>query len=196
MAHLFKLPSCFNFMIVGVTGPIASGKSVLAEMLVDKGFIRLTLSEEVRDEARKRNLAIERTNLQNLGNEMRQKYGNGYWAERLIAKVKPGKNYVIEGIRNPGEVESLRKLRNFVLIGVTAPIDQRLHWIMGRNKDSDPKSLNAIRAIDARDRGVGEGESGQHTDACFELADSYIHNNSTFEDLREKASELVNELGC
>ena len=183
-------------MIVGVTGPIASGKSVLAEMLVDRGFIRLTLSEEVRDEARKRNLAIERTNLQNLGNEMRQKFGTGYWAERLISKIRPGKNYVIEGIRNPGEVEALRKLRNFVLIGVTAPINQRLQWIMARNKDSDPKTLVAIQAIDARDRGIGEGKTGQQTEACFELADSYIQNDSTLDDLREKAAELVNELGC
>ncbi len=183
-------------MITGLTGPIASGKSVLAGMLVDGGFIRLTLSEEVREEARRRGLPIERKTLQNLGNEMRAKYGNGYWAKRLLAKTQKGKNYVIEGIRNPGEVEELRKLRNFVLIGVDAPIENRLRWILARDKDSDPKTLAGIEAMDARDRGVGEDTSGQQSQACYEMADRRILNNTTLEDLREKAEQLVDELGC
>jgi dephospho-CoA kinase len=181
-------------MIVGLTGPIASGKSVLAEMFVDKGFIRLTLSEEVRTEARKRGLPIERKALQDLGNEMRQKCGNGYWAKQLVAKIEKRKNYVIEGIRNPGEIEELRKERNFVLIGVDAPIEHRLKWIRARDKDSDPKTLAGITAMDARDRGVGEKDSGQQTLACFEIADYYILNNTSLDDLREKAAELVKQL--
>ncbi|MEK6892597.1 MAG: hypothetical protein AABX07_00155 [Nanoarchaeota archaeon] len=183
-------------MIIGLTGPIASGKSLLAEMLEDRRFIRLTLSEEVREEARRKGLLIERKALQNLGNEMRVKYGNGYWAKRLLAKTEKGKNYVIVGIRNPGEIEELRKLRNFVLIGVDAPIEHRLRWILARDKDSDPKNLAGIKAMDARDRGVGEDVSGQQSEACFQMADRHIFNNTTLEDLREKAEQLVDELGC
>ncbi|MDP3881978.1 MAG: dephospho-CoA kinase [Nanoarchaeota archaeon] len=181
-------------MIVGITGPIASGKSVLAQMLVEKGFIRLTLSEEVREELRKKGEEIERAALQDLGNEMRAKHGNGFWAKRLIAKMSSGKNYVVEGIRNPGEVEEFRKLRNFVLIGVNAPIERRIEWIKARNKDSDPKNISGIKTIDARDRGVGEKEHGQQTSACFDLADDYIVNNTDLEDLRAKALELVQQL--
>lgn len=183
-------------MIVGITGPIASGKSILAEMLVERGFIRLTLSEEVREEARVRGIPIERTALQNLGNEMRSKHGNGYWALRLITKTQPNKNYVIEGIRNQGEVHELRKERNFILIGVTAPEELRLQWILKRTKDSDPKTLEGIRTIDARDRGKGEAAHGQQSEACFAMADAYIINNTTLEDLRLKAAELVEQLGC
>lgn len=182
-------------MIIGVTGPIASGKSVLAQMLVEKGFIRLTLSEEVREEARKLGLPIERTTLQNLGNEMRVKYGNGYWAKRLVTKMEENKNYIIEGIRNPGEIEELRKLRNFILIGVNAPIERRIDWIRARNKDSDPKNIEGIKAIDSRDRGFGESHSGQRTEDCFSMADSYIFNNTDLEDLKEKAAQLVREMG-
>jgi dephospho-CoA kinase len=183
-------------MIVGITGPIASGKSVLAELLVEKGFVRLTLSEEVREEARKQGLPIERTVLQNIGNEMRERYGNGFWAKRLLEKVEPGKNYVIEGIRNPGEVEELRKYRNFVLIGVDAPVERRWEWISSRGKDSDPKSLEGIRRIEARDRGEGEDHFGQQVDKCFQMADSIVLNNTTLEDLKEKAYEIVEQLGC
>lgn len=183
-------------MIVGVTGPIASGKSVFAEMLAERGFIRFTLSEEVREECKLRGLRIERKILQDIGNEMRIKHGNGYWAHRLLAKTQAGKNYVIEGIRNPGEVEELRKERNFILIGFNAPEELRLKWILLRNKESDPKTLEEIRAIDQRDRGIGEGKSGQQSEACFAMADAYIINNTTLDDLRMKAAELVEQLGC
>ena|SRR3989344_6055893 len=183
-------------MIVGVTGPIASGKSVFAEMLVERGFIRFTLSEEVREECKIRGLPIQRTTLQDIGNEMRAAHGNGYWARRLLAKVQSGKNYVIEGIRNPGEVEELRKERNFVLIGFNAPEELRLKWILARTKGSDPKTIEGIRAIDKRDRGIGERKSGQQSEACFAMADAYIINNTTLEDLKMKAAELVEQLGC
>ena len=181
-------------MIVGVTGPIASGKSILVGMLVEKGFIRMTLSEEVREELKKRVKEIERKALQDLGNEMREKHGNGFWARRLIEKMSPDKNYVIDGIRNPGEIEEFRKLRNFVLIGVDASIERRIDWIKARNKDSDPKTIEGIKAIDARDRGIGEAGHGQQVSACFDMADDYILNNTTLEDLRDKAAELVRQL--
>ncbi len=183
-------------MIVGITGPIASGKSVFTEMLVEKGFIRMTISEEVREECKLRGLPIERKVMQDLGNELRIKQGNGYWARRLLAKVHLNKNYIIEGIRNPGEIEELRKERNFVLIGFTAPEDLRLKWILKRNKDSDPKTIEEIRSIDRRDRGIGESTHGQQSEACFAMADAYIINNTTLDDLRLKAADLVEQLGC
>lgn len=183
-------------MIIGITGPIASGKSVLVEMLIEKGFIYHKLSEEVREEAKKLGVPIERKALQDLGNTMREKFGNGFWAEKVIKKMEPGKNYVVDGIRNPGEVEAFKKMGNFVMIGVNAPIEKRFQWILARNKDSDPKTLDEIRAMDARDRGVGEAVHGQQSEKCYELADAYIINDGTFEDLARKMGDLLEEIKC
>ena len=183
-------------MIIGITGPIASGKSVLVEMLIEKGFAYYRLSDEVREEAKKLETPIERKALQDLGNIMRERYGNGYWAERLLLKIAPDKNYVIDGIRNPGEIEVLKKKGNFILIGVDAPLDERFKRILARNKDSDPKTLDEIKAIDARDRGVGESNFGQQSMRCYELADAYLNNDGTFEELSKKISELFEDLKC
>lgn len=183
-------------MIIGITGFIASGKSVLVDMLVERGFVYYGLSNEVREEAKKLEIEIERKALQNLGNAMREKYGMGYWAERLISKIVGGKNYVIDGIRNPGEIEALKKLGGFVLIGVDAPIDARFNRIIARNKDSDPKTIEEIKAIDARDKGVGEALHGQQAQKCFEMADAYIQNDGTFEELSKKFGDLLEELKC
>jgi len=183
-------------MIIGITGPIASGKSVLVEMLIEKRFVYHKLSEEVREEAKKLGIAIERKALQDLGNAMREKYGNGYWAERLVPKMTSDANHVVDGIRNPGEIETLRKAGNFILIGVDAPVEKRFQWILSRNKDSDPKTIDEIRAIDSRDRGVGESNSGQQSGKCYEMADLYLHNEGTFEDLSKKIADMLEDLKC
>ena len=193
VTYIFILYATKTKMIIGVTGPICSGKSVLAEMLVKKGFIRMTLSEEVRAEARLLGLPIERKVLQDLGNERRMQFGNGYWATRLIKKMNPTDNYIVEGIRNPGEIDELEKMSGFMLIGVTAPIERRIDWIKERNKDSDPKTEEAIKAIDARDRGEGEASTGQRSEDCFAQADIYIFNNSTLEELNKRAIEIVGQ---
>jgi len=183
-------------MIIGVTGPISSGKNVIIDMLIERGFFGYNLSEEVREEAGKLGIPIERKSLQDLGNAMRQKYGNGYWAEKITAKMIGGKAYVIDGIRNPGEIEVLKKLGNFVLIGIDAPIQKRFQWMIARNKDSDPKTIEEIKAIDARDRGVGEEGSGQQSAKCYEMADVFINNDGTFEELSAKVGDLLEDLKC
>ena len=183
-------------MIIGITGPIASGKSVLVEMLIEKGFTYYRISEEVREEAKKRGIPMERKAFQDLGNAMREKYGNGYWVERLCSKINLENKYVIDGIRNPGEIDVLKKIGNFRLIGIEAPIEKRFQWILMRNKDSDPKTIDEIKAIDSRDRGVGEPNSGQQSAKCYDLADDCIKNEGTFEELSKNIGELLETLKC
>lgn len=183
-------------MIIGIVGPIASGKSVLVERLIEKGFVYFRTSDEVRNEANSLGIKIERKALQDLGNAMREKFGGDYWAKKVIAKMDSGKNYVVDGIRNPAEVDAFRKLGSFVLIGVNAPVEKRFQWILARSKDSDPKSVEEIKAIDSRDRGVGEQNHGQQSDKCYSMADVFIENDGTFEDLERKIDELLEELKC
>jgi dephospho-CoA kinase len=183
-------------MIVGITGPLCTGKSVLSKMLIERGFKRISFAEELREEMAEQGMPIERKKLQDFGNEMRLRHGTNYFAKKLIIKMDLKKNYLVEGFRNPGEIEEFRKLRNFVLIGVTAPTELRLKWMLSRNKDNDPKTMHGLTLIDARDRGIGEPAYGQQSGACYEMADRYLLNNTTLEDLKEKAEQLVDELGC
>lgn len=181
-------------MIIGIVGTIASGKSMLSDALVQKGFSKLSFSAEVREEAKKRGIEIERKLLQDLGNEMRKKEGNDYWARRIIDKIKDG-NYVVEGIRNAAEVEALKKLENFTLIAVDAPLEKRYQWVMLRGKDSDPSSLEGVKAIDARDRGEGEEHFGQQTAKCVEMAEIELINNKSKEHFNKKVDKLLKKLG-
>lgn len=181
-------------MIIGVVGPIGSGKSVLVDTLIEKGYTNLRTPSALYEEAAKRGIPRERKPLQDLGNELRAQYGPGYLAEKLVERMEKGKDYVIDSIRNPGEIEVFRKLEGFVLIGFNAPIERRLEWLIKRRKVGDPKNIDEIKAMDARDRGEGEAAHGQNVDACYALADVKIINNGTFEQLTDKVSELLSDL--
>jgi len=181
-------------MIIGVVGSIASGKNSFVEALTAKGFINLRVSNELKEIAKEKGIPLERKPLQDLGNSLREKYGQGFLAERVMEKINPGMNYVIDSIRNPGEIEIFRNHDDFVLIGVDAPLDIRLQRILDRNKPGDPKTWEEAKEMEARDRGEGEKESGQQVSACFDLADYKLVNDGSREELNSKIALLLKDL--
>lgn len=185
-----------TLVIIGITGPLCTGKSVLSEMLIERGFVRLSFAEMLRKEMNEKRIEINRAALQDYGNKMREERGADFFAKKIIAILEEGRNYVIEGFRNPGEIDAFRKFRDFVLIGLTAPDELRMQWMLERRKDNDPDDLNALMAIDARDRGIGEPYYGQQSALCYQMADAYIINNTSFEDLKLKIERVLEDLGC
>ena len=96
-------------MIIGLTGRIASGKGEIAEFLKEKGFEYYTISQAVREEASKIKIPITRESLQDVGDLIRKYEGTSGWIKRIIQKINLSKNQIIDGIRNPGEIEELKK---------------------------------------------------------------------------------------
>jgi len=163
-------------MIIGLTGPLGSGKGVIANYFKDAGFKYCSLSNAVREEAKLRKIKFTRENLQKLGNLLREEFGTGIWAIKTMENIDHP-NVIIDGIRNPGEIEELKKNPEFVLIGVNSPRKIRLQRIKGRNRPSDPKTFAELKAVEERDRGIGQTNTGQQVQACLDKADILIENN-------------------
>jgi len=124
-------------MILGVTGKYCTGKDTVAELLLEKSFYHYSLSDALREELKKRKKQVTRENLIQLGNQLRETRGAGVLAEMALSSIKPDKNYVITSIRNPGEVEVLKRRKDFLLINVDAPIDVRFKRLRDRAKVED-----------------------------------------------------------
>ena len=183
------------YMIIGLTGTMASGKDAVADILKKRGYIYLSLSDEVREEAKNRNIEVTRENLQALGNEMRKNEGAGILAQRVLMKITdPQKNYVINGIRNPAEVAELKNWPSFYLISVDAPQQMRFQRMMTRNRPSDPKLFYMFMKADNKDQGIGEEESGQQVASCMKLADVSIFNDFSLERLIDKVNFMVQQI--
>ncbi|HCU25546.1 MAG TPA: hypothetical protein DF383_11075 [Deltaproteobacteria bacterium] len=180
-------------MIIGLTGKNASGKGEVAQVLQEGGFHYLSLSDLLREELSKRNLEILRENLIQVGNEMRTMYGGGYLADRALQRIDVDKNYIVDSIRNPREVEVLRRLQNFYLLHVTAVPEVRFERLRARNREGDPKTLKDFQALEAREAQSADPNT-QQLDATGLLADAELENNGTLEELRVRVRDMIRQL--
>lgn len=180
---------------IGVVGPLASGKGIVSNFLIKHyGFVSFSLSFIVHDELKKRGIQeFTRTTLQDIGDGLRKQEGNGALAKRAMIHLSSqgSQNVVIEGIRNPGEVEYLRTIPNFFLIAVEATKELRYRRVIERGKPWDPKDWKNFIQVDARDQKDQNNHSGQQVQLCMNLADYTLVNNSDLEYLYKQIAQVL-----
>ena len=181
--------------VVGLVGPIASGKDTVLEELKKRGFKAFFLGERTREEADRRNLPHDRSVLQDMGNNLREKFGDDILVKRTEELFNGlEEKIVIDGIRNAGEIAYLRKKYNTIIIGVEAPSKKRRGFSRKRSADADPKTEEEFERAEQRDRGIGENSHGQQVDACLALSDKVIENNGTIREFKEKIQKTLAQL--
>ena len=159
-------------IVIGLTGPNASGKGEVASRLHSLGFALHSLSDIVREEAAARGFPPEREHLIRIGNLLREEGGAGVLAERILSRL--GARDVVDSIRNPSEVEVLRRVPHFLLIGVRASVETRFRRSLDRRRPGDPETLEAFRARERQEQGASP--TAQQLDATFLLADVVLDN--------------------
>lgn len=183
-------------MVIGLTGTLASGKGVVSEYFKERGYVYLSLSDELRALARERGIELTRENLQNLGDEMRAKEGVGFLAKLVVKRIKEN-NYekaIVDGIRNPGEIIELKKLSDFILIAVDAPRELRFKRILERNREKDPRIWDEFVLVDSRDRGIGQISTGQAVEECMKEANYNLINSGSLDEVNKKVKEIYEEI--
>lgn len=174
-------------LVLGVTGPNAAGKGEVSAYLRSLGFTYHSLSDIVREEAAARGLPPEREHLIRVGTLLREKGGPGVLAERLVPRL--GTRDVVDSIRNPGEVDALRRVPGFVLVGVTAPEDLRFARSRSRARPGDPASLEEFTARERQEN--SRNPAGQQLLATFALADHVLDNDGDLAALRGNVDALL-----
>lgn len=136
-------------MIIGITGTIRSGKDTFADYLVSKyGFVKLNMSDVLRDELKRNGKEASKENMSLLGDEWRKKYGMGIVMKRTLKNAKRYEKAVICGIRSMEEVKFVRtNTKDFWLIAITAAPEIRF----ARRNELDPQDFNEFLARDERD---------------------------------------------
>ena len=103
----------------------------------------LSLSDVIREEAVRQGKPVTRETLIELGNKLRREGGAGVLAERIFPRLDPEKNYVIDSIRHPAEVQVLRRRRDFFLFHIQAPQRLRFERLRQRGRENDPNRCRA-----------------------------------------------------
>ncbi len=166
-------------LVVGICGPIGSGKGVVTDWFKDHGFLTVSLSDEIRIELRNRNREITRESLQEVGNELRENSGDDILAKRVWAKVGQVKDsrVVIESIRHPEEAKYLQVQGNFYLINVTTDQKTRFERVAKRHRSGDSLTWEDFLREDAEESMGHHGDHSQLVNETAKLADYTVDNS-------------------
>ena len=179
-------------MVIGLTGTNGAGKTAAADYLKSRGFQFHSLSDEIRRELDRRNQSGSRENLIEMGNRLRAEYGPAVLAERVKARLSPDQNYVVDSIRNPYEVESLRARGGFHLLHVDAPVEVRYERVRRRGGPRAPNSLEEFTRQEEQEM-ESANPSHQQLRTCYEMADETLTNDSGLEELQQRLNGLLRQ---
>ena len=178
-------------LVIGITGRNCAGKDTLANTLIEQGFESHSLSDVLREELRARGQEITRPALIAVGNELREREGPGVLARRVQSMMKTDRVALVS-VRNPVEVETLRALPRFVLLGVDAPVALRFERETERDRESTPTTLEAFTALE--DRENTSNPNAQQLDATMALADHVLINDGALAEFQARVGTLLEAL--
>jgi deoxycytidylate deaminase len=208
-------------LIIALTGSVGSGCSWLANDFLGKeekfrgeNFRVFSIKKEILAvEAQKKGIDLtkgkrsKRKKLQDVGNKLRKEDihdGNsgGILIREAIAILEREKcknPIIIYSIKNPLEVEELKKYSNAYLIAMDTTLPIRWNRIKEKQYKNDYRQF--LRD-DERDKDesltISVGERmyyyGQQVQKCVDLADIVIDNDMDFNDSEDKKDKLKNKI--
>jgi dCMP deaminase len=180
-------------MILGVSGLNGAGKGEVVRFLEARSFYALSLSDVIRDELGARGIPETRERMIAAGRELREKEGPGALAERLARRLAADRNYAIDSVRHPAEVEVLRaRTGRFRLLWVEAEEATRLARIRARGRPGDPATLGELQRLEAQELASGD-PAAQQLLAVRELADLRVRNDAGLAELHRALQEILEQ---
>jgi dephospho-CoA kinase len=177
-------------IVVAVAGMPGSGKAVFRRTLQKMGYPVVVMGDEVREEAKRRNIEPTPENLGTLMLNLREKDGSAAVAKRCIPKLEKATERIvgIDGIRSLPEVKEFKKhFPNFILIAIHASPKTRYKRLFRRRRSDDPQNWETFMERDLRELHVGMGN-------VIATADHMIVNEGSFAQLKTRIKAVLKEI--
>ena len=191
--------------IIGLAGTNGSGKDTVGHVLADSaGYLFISVTELLRNEAKRRNLPVERKNLRMISAEWRRQLGLGVLVDKAVAELErePSKftGVAMASLRNPGEADRIHELGG-AMIWVDADPKVRYDRIkanIGRDGriEEDSKTFEQFMAEEAAEMNRAAGSDNATLDMASvkNKCDIFLLNDSssleTFKKVIEQALGL------
>ncbi len=175
-------------MILVVTvGMPGSGKDELVEVAHSVGLATLKMGDLVRDETRRRGLALNNANVGRIASEERDKHGPGVWAQRALPKLTETR-MLVDGCRSDAEVTVFRHhFGDLFVLGIYSSPETRYDRLERRGRKDDGADLQEFYDRDRREMKWGIGNA-------FVLADGMLVNEGSLDEFRRAARATLEQI--
>ena len=135
-----------NRKVIGLSGPIAAGKTTAGQMLRSQGFHYARYSQVLENILKERGFEPDRYSLQQIGEEINRTLGQRWLGKKLLESLPKSGNIVIDGLRHPEDhafmVEAFGPA--FLHIRIDSSNDVRQHRYL-TERGNDNEYLTAIQ---------------------------------------------------
>ena len=182
-------------IIIGITGTLGAGKGTIVDYLVnERGFLHFSVRAFISEEIVRRGMMVNRDSMVVVANDLRRNNSPSYITDCLYEQaMEANRNSVIESIRTPGEVYSLRKKGRFLLISVDADPKIRYDRISRRKSETDHIDYETFLENERREM-TSDDPNAQNLAKCIEMADLKFLNNGTIEQLNRQVEAAMGNL--
>ena len=178
-----RQPGLRPTIAVGLSGPIAAGKTTAARILERMGFRYCRFSEIIAQELRARGTSVTRDTLQAFGEEAHNsRFGQRQLQNKLAVHVEQAPRIVVDGLRHPEDRAFLRERWGTAAfhVHVDASVDLRARRFTAEKERTE----EAFRRAEAH-------AVEQNVRTMESLADSTMANVGTIDALETKLRQVV-----
>ena len=175
-------------LVVGISGPIAAGKTTLARFLESKGYTYTRYSLIIDEILKERGKELTRSNRQEIGLELNLSGRQRELAARTLDRVKGNKLIVVDGLRFATDHSYLveRFGANFLHIFVDANYNVRERRFLSRSAtEAAPERASFVLASNS--------EVERELPILRRLAHVYVANNAGIEEAKRVTISLVEQ---
>jgi len=185
--------------IIFIVGMPGSGKSIIADELVKKGYAYVRFGQIVIDEIKKRGLEINEINEKNMREGLRKEHGMGAMAILNIPKFDENlekSNVVGDGLYSWTEYKILKEKYGdaMYVLAVYAPPELRYDRLENRSVENDASSrFRSIPKEKSKSRDYSEIENIEKG-GPIAMADFTIVNTRTVDDAKNQLQKFLNDI--
>lgn len=180
-------------MILGITGTNGAGKGTVVDYLKTKGFSHYSASGFIAEEVERRGMPMNRTSMQDVGNDLRKTHYPSYIVETLYARAKEkGGDAIVESVREIAGAVFLKEHGAF-LVAVDA--DRHVRYERAVLRGSSKDHVTYEQFCEQEDREMDKAEAfDMNIKNVMTMADARLENDGTLEELHMKIDGMLDAL--
>ncbi|MBI5044721.1 MAG: hypothetical protein HZC02_02240 [Candidatus Levybacteria bacterium] len=187
-----------NRYVIGVVGGASTGKGEITDFLRKQEIIHfndISLSDILRELATQEGKSHKREDLEAVGTAHREQFGDDFLARIAvdILCANPAENYIVESIKHPDEIRTLKSEVNALILGVTMSPERRFAFMQERAREGDSVKWAAFHNLLLLEK--SSTGHGIRVDDALREADVLIDNDGTLDDLHRKVAKVLLERG-